>query len=73
MAKGFKGLKIFNNKRTFTIPESIGLSEEEKNRIITSPKFEDFVINIESLNFIFLRDERDVQLNVYIQTEKEVL
>lgn len=73
MAKGLKALNIFNNKRTFTIPESVGLSEEEKNRIITSPKFDDFVINIESLNFIFLRDEREVQANVYIRTEKEVL
>lgn len=73
MAKGLKALNIFNNKRTFTLPESVGLSEEEKNRIITSPKFDDFVINIESLNFIFLRDEREVQANVYIRTEKEVL
>lgn len=73
MAKGLKALKFFNNKRTFTIPESVGLSEEEQNRIITSPKFDDFVINIESLNFIFLRDEREVQANVYIRTEKEVL
>lgn len=73
MAKGLKALNIFNNKRTFTIPESVGLSEEEKNRIITSPKFDDLVINIESLNFIFLRDEREVQANVYIRTEKEVL
>lgn len=73
MAKGLKALNFLNNKRTFTIPESVGLSEEEKNRIITSPKFDDFVINIESLNFIFLRDEREVQANVYIQTEKEVL
>lgn len=73
MAKGLKALNFLNNKRTFTIPESVGLSEEEKNRIITSPKFDDFVINIESLNFVFLRDEREVQANVYIQTEKEVL
>ncbi|WP_338998187.1 zinc ribbon domain-containing protein (plasmid) [Lactococcus formosensis] len=73
MAKGLKALKFFNNKRTFTIPESVGLSEEEQNRIITLPKFDDFVINIESLNFIFLRDEREVQANVYIRTEKEVL
>lgn len=73
MAKGLKALNFLNNKRTFTIPESVGLSEEEKNRIITSPKFDDFVINIESLNFVFLRDEREVQVNVYIKTEKEVL
>lgn len=73
MAKGLKALNFLNNKRTFTIPESVGLSEEEKNRIITSPKFDDFVINIESLNFVFLRDEREVQANVYIKTEKEVL
>ncbi|MGL4248348.1 MAG: zinc ribbon domain-containing protein [Lactococcus garvieae] len=73
MAKALKTFNFLNNKRTFTIPESVGLSEEEKNRIITSPKFDDFVINIESLNFVFLRDEREVQANVYIKTEKEVL
>ncbi|MEY8538153.1 zinc ribbon domain-containing protein [Lactococcus muris] len=68
-----KGLKFLNKARTFTVPESIGLAEEEQARIVQSSNFEDFVVNIESLNFIFLRDERVVQFNVYIQTEKETL
>lgn len=73
MAKRLKTFNFLNNKRTFIIPESEGLSEEELQRIVGSTKQSDLVVAIESVNALFLRDERLAQFNLYIKNEKETL
>ena len=73
MVKRLKTFNFLNNKRTFIIPESEGLSEEELQRIIGSAKQSDLVVAIESINALCLRDERSAQFNLYIKNEKETL
>lgn len=72
MVKKFISLK-FSNKRSLIIPESVGLSEEEIQRIISSTRHSDLVVAVESINALFLRDERSAQFNLYIKNEKETL
>lgn len=58
---------------TFEVRASFGFLEEEKARIETSKTFDDFVVNIESLNQLILRDEREVSFSVYKKSSTQDL
>ncbi|MBG1279316.1 zinc ribbon domain-containing protein [Lactococcus lactis] len=62
-----------SKKSRFEIAEQAGLSESEHQVIETVKNFDDFVVSIESLNQILLRDEREATFNVYKKTEKQTL
>lgn len=62
-----------SKKVSYEVADNLGLQEEEKQGIEVNKDFEDFVVTIESINQLLLRDEREAAFNVFKKNEKQTL
>lgn len=62
-----------SKKVSYEVSENLGLTESEKQGIEANKAFDDFVVTIESINQLLLRDEREVAFNVFKKNEKQTL
>ena len=62
-----------SKKVSYEVSENFGLTESEKQGIEANKAFDDFVVTIESINQLLLRDEREAAFNVFKKNEKQTL
>lgn len=60
-----------SKKVSYEVSENFGLTESEKQGIEANKAFDDFVVTIESINQLLLRDEREAAFNVFKKNEKQ--
>jgi len=60
-------------KVSYEVSDNLGLTDSEKQGIETNKAFDDFVVTIESINQLLLRDEREAAFNVLKRNEKQTL
>lgn len=62
-----------SKKVSYEVSDNLGLTDSEKQGIEANKAFEDFVVKIESINQLLLRDEREAAFNVLKKNEKQTL
>lgn len=62
-----------SKKVSYEVSENVGLTDSEKQGIEANKAFDDFVVTIESINQLLLRDEREAAFNVLKKNEKQTL
>ena len=62
-----------NKKPVFVVTESTGLADYEREKIEGCKGFDEFVVTMESLNQLLLRDEREADVTIFFKIgEKEI-
>ena len=62
-----------SKKVSYEVSDNLGLTDSEKQGIEANKAFDDFVVTIESINQLLLRDEREAAFNVFKKNEKQTL
>lgn len=62
-----------SKKVSYEVSDNLGLTDSEKQGIEANKAFDDFVVTIESINQLLLRDEREAAFNVLKKNEKQTL
>ena len=62
-----------SKKVNYEVSDNLGLTDSEKQGIEANKAFDDFVVTIESINQLLLRDEREAAFNVFKNNEKQTL
>lgn len=62
-----------SKKVNYEVSDNLGLTDSEKQGIEANKAFDDFVVTIESINQLLLRDEREAAFNVFKKNEKQTL
>lgn len=62
-----------SKKVSYEVSDNLGLTDNEKQGIEANKAFDDFVVTIESINQLLLRDEREAAFNVLKKNEKQTL
>ncbi|RZI47864.1 zinc ribbon domain-containing protein [Lactococcus kimchii] len=62
-----------SKKVSYEVSDNLGLTDSEKQGIEVNKAFDDFVVTIESINQLLLRDEREAAFNVFKKNEKQTI